>query len=377
MPAASLSGDPAILPDSDYTWAMRGRGRGIGPDEVHGAAMRRLAGEPPYRVLVALSGGADSTALLALAATAGSSGAQGVAACFVDHGARGDEDSVAAGFCHELCARFGARFVETSVDIETAGQGWEDAARRARYEALEDARQEAGVDWILTAHTADDVAETVLWRLARGSSSRGLGGIPPASGHVLRPLLELRRTQLRRWLRDLPELEGLAPPESPGSAGPWLEDSTNADESFLRNRIRAQVMPPLEAAVPQAVASISSAASLLREDDDYLDGLAREALAAAAISPPELEKAFKKGLDLAPGARVFSVSRLRMLPAPIARRAVRAALIDAGVPGDDLESRHILLIVQGLAKSRFALELPGGVTASLSRGFLILGSPGT
>jgi tRNA(Ile)-lysidine synthase len=323
--------------------------------EHYAEAMTRLAGPPPWRVLVALSGGADSTALLVAAARISE---PLVTACLVDHGARGEEDRAAEAFCTRLCERLGVSLLVERVTVTPADKGWEDAARRARYEALERARSQAGADRILTGHTADDVAETVLWRIARGASARGLGGIPERTGHVLRPLLGCRRGELRGWLLELGE--------------EWLEDSTNADPRFLRNRIRADVLRALEAAVPQAVDSIAQAARLFREDDDHLDGLAREELVKAELSPTDLRSYAGKRLKLGPCARAWSASRLRILPGPLARRAVRAALVTAGVSADELTSRHIVLITENLDREGFALELPGGFIARSRRGLLLI-----
>lgn len=344
--------------------------------ERYAEAMTRLAGHPPWHVLVAVSGGADSTALLLAAVAAERAGAREdawaedlsaeagrpasvlVTACLVDHGARGDEDRAAEAFCRELCERLGLALAIERVKVTRADRGWEDAARRARYEALERVRAQAGAARILTGHTADDVAETVLWRIARGASARGLGGIPERTGHVLRPLLGCRRAELREWLTE--------------QGQEWLEDSTNADPRFLRNRIRADVLPALEEAVPQAVDSIAQAARLSREDDEYLGGLAREELVKAELSPTDLRGHASKGLRLGPGARAWSTSRLRILPGPLARRAVRAALVTAGVPADELTSRHIVLITDKLDTHGFALELPGGLTARIRRGLLLV-----
>lgn len=364
---------------------MRGKKPAPTVAERYADAMTRLAGPPPWRVLVAFSGGADSTALLAAAVTvagehadsheggvgrgaasaltersegADRTPAPSVSACLVDHGARGAEDREAEVFCRAFCDRLGVPLVVERVTVTPDDKGWEDAARRARYEALERIRAQTGADRILTGHTADDVAETVLMRLARGASARGLGGIPERTGHVARPLLGCHRAELREWLVE--------------SGEDWLEDSTNTDPRFLRNRVRAEVLPALEAAVPQAVGSIAQAARLLREDDEYLDGLAREELVKAELSPTDLRAYAGKRLKLGPGARAWSAARLRILPGPLARRAVRAALVTAGVDADALTTRHIQLVCDNLDRGGFALELPGGFTARSRRGLLLV-----
>jgi tRNA(Ile)-lysidine synthase len=342
---------------------MRGKGQKPTTPDRAGQTLARLAGPPPWRVVIALSGGADSTGLLAALATLierrrdgrparGSLSPEDLAmtACHVDHGARGAEDEEAEAFCQQLCETLEVPLIVQHVKVRASGRGFEDAARRQRYLALESARRDAGAQWVLTAHTADDVAETVLWRLARGASSRGLGGIPERADHVLRPLLEVRRHELREWLASLDALSTLTTPERPH---PWVEDSTNSDTSFLRNRMRHEILPPLCEAVPQAVESIALAAKLLREDGEYLDARAREALLAARV-----------------GQDSYSADGLASLPAPIGRRAVRVALLAAGVPGEELNSRHLILILEGLLHEGFGLDLPGGVRVAVRRGLL-------
>jgi tRNA(Ile)-lysidine synthase len=343
---------------------MRGKGPRLTLPDRTGQALARIGGPPPWRVLVALSGGADSTGLLAALAALTAAPADDapvqegslsradlhLTACHVDHGARGAEDQEAEAFCRELCEILEVPLIVQHVKVKASGKGFEDAARRERYAALEAARRDAGARWVLTAHTADDVAETVLWRLARGASSRGLGGIPERAEHLVRPLLDVRRAELREWLSDLEAVSGLVTADRPR---PWVEDSTNADPAFLRNRVRAEVLPPLCDAVPQAVESIALAARLLREDGEYLDTRAREALLAARV-----------------GQDSYSADGIAALPAPIARRAIRVALVAAGVPADDLTSRHLILVLDGLEREGFALDLPGGVKATVRRGLL-------
>lgn len=186
---------------------------------------------PGEALLVAVSGGADSVALLHALRRVGR-GPLRVAT--VDHGL--DTGSAGrAGFVEDLCARLDvpcARLRPAPAEV-AQGQGLEDGARRARYRLLEAHAAAIGAARILTAHTADDQAETVLMRLASGSGLRGMAGIPARRGVIVRPWLAVPRAAVRGWAAAC----GLR----------WVEDPTNADARFLRNRARAHATPGLTA----------------------------------------------------------------------------------------------------------------------------------
>ncbi len=186
---------------------------------------------PGEALLVAVSGGADSVALLHALRHVGR-GPLFVAT--VDHGL--DPGSAGrARFVEDLCATLGvpcARLHPAPAEI-AAGEGPEDGARRARYRLLEAHAQAIGAARIVTAHTADDQAETVLMRLATGSGLRGMAGIPARRGVIARPWLGVQRAAVRGW--------------AAAFALRWVEDPTNADDRYLRNRARAHASPGLTA----------------------------------------------------------------------------------------------------------------------------------
>ncbi|HET9597557.1 MAG TPA: tRNA lysidine(34) synthetase TilS, partial [Anaeromyxobacteraceae bacterium] len=218
-------------------------------------------------MLVALSGGPDSTALLAsLEALLRVGAFAALAACHVDHGLRPDAADDAAA-CAELCARLGIPLTAVRVVVGREG-GLQAAARRARYAALRDAARASGATRIATGHTRGDQAETVLLRLLRGSGARGLAGIPPRRGAIVRPLLDLPRSRGLAYLR--------------GRGLPWREDPSNAAPRFLRNRVRREVLPLLVSLAPRAEERLARAADLLRADDARLEAEAREAVASRA-----------------------------------------------------------------------------------------------
>lgn len=256
------------------------------------------------RVLVAVSGGADSTALLWVLGRLADEWGLGLHAVHVHHGLRPDADRDAAAAC-ALGDRLGIPVEVIRVRVDHRGS-LEAAAREARYAALHAHADRVGAHRIAVGHTADDQAETVWLRLREGTGLRGLGGIPPVRGRVIRPLLEVRRAGLREALREV----GLG----------WVEDPTNADLRFARNRIRHAVLPALVAARPDGdlVERLLGVARSARAVLERVEVLARAELARAVLAPD--------------GALVLACARLRALPAAVALEVLRQALLRVGVP---------------------------------------------
>jgi tRNA(Ile)-lysidine synthase len=238
-------------------------------------------------VLVAVSGGADSVALLvALHELRGALGIR-LAAAHLDHGLRGEEGANDRRFVEALATRLGVTLHSERVTLPAGNL--EATARRARYAFLERTATELTATRIATAHTLDDQAETLLLRLFRGAGRRGLGGIRPRRGRIVRPLLLCDRVQVRYFLAD----RGLE----------WRQDRMNFDFGFARTRVRAGYLPALRREfnprLPQALARL---ADVLRDEDLLLDRLASTAVGRRVV------------LDLAV---------LRVLEPALARRALR------------------------------------------------------
>lgn len=216
------------------------------------------------RVVAALSGGADSMALLAfLRELAGSMGF-GLEACHVNHGLRGEESDRDEAFVRDWCAREGIPCRVIRLDGEALrrekGGSLEEAARAARYRALEEAAGPEGK--IATGHTASDNLETVLLNLARGTGLRGLCGIPPVRGRIIRPLLSLTREQVEAYCAQ----KGI----------PYVTDSTNLEDNYSRNRLRHQAVPALLSINPAAREGVAAMCRRLRGEEELLERLARE-----------------------------------------------------------------------------------------------------
>ena len=216
---------------------------------------------PGDRVVCAVSGGADSMAMLWCLRSMEDSLGITVSAAHFNHHLRGPESQRDEDFVREFCRGFGIPCAFGGGQVSAAGRGLEDAARQARYDFL--LSLDPGAK-IATAHTADDNAETLLLHLLRGSGLDGLGGIPPVRGRIVRPLLCVTRRQIAAYLADM----GL----------PHVEDSSNASADFLRNRLRQSVLPVLLAENPAFSKNMTPLTLRLRQDGAYLNEAAEEAL---------------------------------------------------------------------------------------------------
>ena len=255
-------------------------------------------------LLIAVSGGADSVALLDVLQELGRTLHLVLACAHVHHGLR-PEAAADADFVRQLCERVAVPFhlERVSVRREPPWEGLEAEARRARYAALEARARALGAHRIATGHTADDQAETVLMRLLQGAGPRGLAGIAAVRGVFIRPLLETRRSEIVAHLTS----RGL----------PWVEDETNRDPRMLRNRIRHDVLPFLARASGASVTeSLCRSAALCRALVAGLDRQARSELGRLATSGPS-------GI-------VFSTEALLALPEDLAAAVLVLAAADLG-----------------------------------------------
>ncbi|SDQ16986.1 tRNA lysidine(34) synthetase TilS [Quadrisphaera sp. DSM 44207] len=312
-------------------------------------------------VLVACSGGPDSLALAATAAWLAPRCGWRAGAVVVDHALQAGS-AHAAERAGAACSRLGLDPVEVvrapaapDPAAPARAGGPEAAARAVRYAALEEAAQRLGAAAVLLGHTRDDQAEQVLLGLARGSGARSLAGMPARRGPHRRPLLGLPRAVVARAGDAL----GLQP---------W-SDPANADPHPLRNRVRARVLPVLEAELgPGVAAALARTAEQLREDADVLDALAADLLARARVP----------GHERPDDVVVLDVAVLAAAAPALRRRALRAALLAAGSPASDLHRDHVLPLDALVTawRGQGPLHLPGRVSASRACGRLALRRPG-
>ncbi|MFE9234246.1 tRNA lysidine(34) synthetase TilS [Cellulosimicrobium funkei] len=310
-------------------------------------------------VLVACSGGADSTALAAATAFVAPLLGLRAGAVVVDHGLQDGSAAVAAAAA-ERCRNLGLDPVEVRrVVVPTAGDGPEAHARTARYAALDDVAAAHGAGAVLLGHTLDDQAETVLLGLARGAGARSLAGMAPRRGAYRRPFLALRRAQTEAVCRTL----GLD----------WWDDPTNTGPP-LRSQVRGRVVPALvDVLGPGAVPALARSADLLRDDADLLDALAADLLTAALV-PPGADPGRGGGAAPRPTV-VLDVGPLAAAHPALRRRALRSAALRAGCPGSDLFAVHVdaLDALVTAWRGQGPVHLPGDRRASRACGRLSLG----
>lgn len=284
------------------------------------------------RVLCAVSGGADSMCLLRLLGELAAEGGFQVCAAHYDHRLRGAESAGDAAFVADWCAREGIPCVTGNGDVaaEAArlGRGIEETARELRYAFLRAAAAELGCGRIATAHSADDNAETLLLHLARGTGLHGLTGIPPRRGDIVRPLLTCSRREIEAYLA--------------ARGVPHREDSSNSDEAYSRNKLRARVIPVLRELNPRFIERTADTIRWLRADDDCLNAQAGQVCAGAR----------REGEAL-----VLEAGALAALPDALAARAVRKLLGEENCTAAQL--RAIVELARGDDPSAY-LCLPGG-----------------
>lgn len=284
---------------------------------------------PPGPFLVGFSGGADSTCLLDLFNEAGFD----VCACHLNHGMLPEADANEEA-CRAFCEARGIPFLSGRADVPAmraaTGMGWEEAGRWARRAFYGQAKTALGASVVALAHTLDDQAETVLMNMARGSSMRGLGGMQVFREGIFRPLLGFSKEEIQEWCRS----RGLE----------WYEDPTNQNTDLVRSRLRYKVIPELEAINPKALEAIGRAASLIQEEDRFLNGMAAGALEQAELPINGALKFLTEDCEA-----VFSLAELLALPRVLLSRSLRLA---AEAVGGSLDHRQTSVILESLAERK-------------------------
>jgi tRNA(Ile)-lysidine synthase len=345
--------------------------------ELSARLLRRLQeqhwAKPGQRLGVAVSGGADSVALLLLLLELREKLGVVLLVVHFNHQLRGRASNSDEKFVAGLAAKHDLAFFVAREDISRKSKreraNLEDAARRARYAFFERLAGEHQVDKIVVAHTADDQAETVLAHIFRGTGLAGIGGIHPQVGCVLRPLLAFRRAELRTYLR--------ARHQS------WREDATNRDTKRTRARIRLKLVPFLEKQFQRAVVEhLCQLADLAREDNAWLESSAELRLFLNAKETQGEWRIPLRDLLAAHGKRErsYGLDELwqRSAPQAISKRLIRLLVKRVKPHSGQLSSVHVDAVLR-LAEqpdSGKTLPLPGGVEVRRERDSLIF-RPGT
>ena len=327
-----------------------------------GQAEGQHRGQVATPVILMVSGGADSMALLHMAATepldlGDGTGLASIAkerlhVLHVNHLLRGEDADADQHFVEETCGSLGVPCTALPVDVAKLAQerdgNVEDVGRRVRYDAARELAQklcaEQGVSRqkakILTAHTADDRAETFMMNVMRGSGMSGLASIPRHRGLIYRPLLDYTHDQLKDWLK----ARGLD----------WHEDATNTDTHYLRAYMRHNVLPLLKARNPMLVQTVCKIADLMTDEDDYLEGKAARKLRQITLRKSE-------------SLLVLDALKLSSTDVVIARRVVRIVARQL-IPEAWLEFRHVDAMLEAVAAGVGVANLPQNLEARVRLG---------
>jgi tRNA(Ile)-lysidine synthase len=304
--------------------------------------------KPGDLVLVACSGGPDSVFLLnALVRLGNKLRLKNISVCNLDHGLRGKESRADSLFVKKLAKEFGLEFIHKKVNLKsskTSGLSTEELARKARYAFFKDAAQKARANVLVTGHTLDDQAETVLMRIIKGASLKGLVGIAPLRNEgelrIARPLIELEKNDIVAYLDSL----GIR----------YRIDHTNLQPIYFRNIVRNEIIPLLEKYNPRLKHVLFNLAAGLREDFEFIQDARSGVQGMIAVTKN--------------GAVMVDLKDLVLQPRTIQKEILRDCLIKAGGEVKKLSFRHwkeVEALVGRKGKGN-SVHLPGGISAARS-----------
>lgn len=306
-------------------------------------------------ILIGLSGGPDSVCLLHLLWELKDELSLGLCAAYIDHGFRPSETPGEIEFCKGLCEALSVPFKVRSVDVmgysKERGLSKQEAARFLRYEALKEIATEIGASKIALGHTADDQVETFFINILRGSGSRGLSGIPPVRENIIRPLIEIGRTEIEEYLDE----KGLS----------YIVDSSNLRKDYLRNWIRLSLIPELKRINPSLTETMTRMMEILREEEGYFDihitkalmriiWKKREGYIELFLSPMEtlekviLRRVLRRAIDEIKGLREIGFAHIEEI----------IELIKKGKAGDRIYLPNDLRVIKGYSTLIITREPP-------------------
>lgn len=296
---------------------------------------------PNDNVLIALSGGPDSVCLTIILDKLRDNFNLSLSAIYINHGLRPDEIDKEESSCRRLCDTLGINFYTASIDVkgyaEMKRMNLQESARELRYQVLHDYARRIDANRIALGHNADDQVETILMRLIRGTGRKGLLGIPPVRGRIIRPLIEIERREIEDFLlSQSPRVE-------------FMIDSSNLKTDYLRNWIRIKIIPELKSQNPNLIETVSRSSIILSEEDAYLDMLTSKAM-LRLVSKRDDESV---ELFLLP---------LESLDRPIMRRVIIKAISEI-IPFKGVDFVHIEDIIKLIrdGKSGDLVTLPDGL----------------
>ncbi|HTV82403.1 MAG TPA: tRNA lysidine(34) synthetase TilS [Acidobacteriaceae bacterium] len=311
------------------------------------------------RVVVAVSGGADSVGLLRALGQAAPEMGLALSVAHLHHGIRGAEADADEQFVTELADRLGLplnrRRVNAPTTAKTEKKTLEEAARHLRYAWFRELLAQGRADAVATAHTLDDQAETVLHRLIRGAWTEGLGGIHPVvacpGGAVLRPFLKTSRAEILAWLRV--------------TGQPWREDASNQDPAFTRSRIRHELLPQLAEFNPRIAEQLARLATIARDEESWWDTELSRLLPQLAL-PGRPVRGGGRAVSTQPGEGSvgLELSRVRALAPALRRRVLRAAALQLGCALNFGQTERLMAMCEADGSRR--QQLTGEVRAARS-----------
>lgn len=283
-------------------------------DNIRSALAEYKMIEKGDAVVAALSGGADSVSLLhALTELSGELGIT-VSACHVNHHLRGAESDADMHFCEEFCKRLGVELRVLEADVASMQQkheSLEECARRVRYDFFAEVSDGKK---LATAHNSNDCAETVLLNLMRGTGLKGLCGVPPVRGNIIRPLIFCTREEVEEYCQS----RGLS----------WVTDKTNLSTDYTRNKIRHIILPEMLKINGSLFSTMNRMEQSLRDDSDFLDDMARQTLSEAETTVRLRTPGEEDIWELQPA---WSAEKLAKLPKPVKSRAIKLILQSGGI----------------------------------------------
>jgi tRNA(Ile)-lysidine synthase len=337
-------------------------------DHIHKEQFLR----PGDRVGVAVSGGADSVALLLLLLALREKLGLVLSVVHFNHKLRGRASDADEKFVAKLASKHGLEFhlglIEVAKKAKNERANLEDAARRARHQYFDSLVESGRLAGVAVAHTADDQAETVLAHLMRGTGLTGLGGIHPVAGCVFRPLLHFRRRELRSFLKAQKQA--------------WREDLTNRDIRRTRARIRSKLLPFLEKQFqPAIVEHLATLADLARQDEAYFDSLLDERSVTLVRGNSDekririsdlLQQSKDQDSERAAAASVYLADKKGATLA-LTKRLIRKVVEDLKPRPGQLAAAHVDAVLEFASRARpgSSLSLPGGVEVRKQRGELV------